>query len=273
MKNISPRTLLLLVLLLVLASLACGLTFFAQKKGSQSTVAPQTEVPQTYKQVRVDEGLVAFTFEVPENWLVETRNMTGSMDEKTMRAFLNTEYNPNPALRYGDYYDFAINPDGSTGIDTMSFQQMKDIFVERKKQIGMDYPNASISSIDEIWYTDGLGYQVDFYIVPSKEVPSLIQNEKQMEKEWLDIQSDKKLAEMLKSTWEDTTIANKPTKIQQGQLDVLENGERVPTKGLAGGRKYYIDLGQKTLIVDKQAYMSEELDREFDHLLATLKFE
>lgn len=127
----------------------------------QSVVSIKTSIP--YKQVTVDDGDVSFTFEVPEHWMVETRNMgKNPMTEPEMREFFKTNYDSSSP--WGDYIDYT-----SQQIDALSFQQLKNIFEERRGISTPGFPNASVSSSNAIWYNDQQSGQIDFYILTNAD--------------------------------------------------------------------------------------------------------
>lgn len=221
-----------------------------------------------YKQIRVSDGKVTFTFEVPENWITETRNMgEKSMTENELRDFLATNYRTDikssPDSTESDYASLSWNQ-----IQEMSSREIEKYIVANS------IPNASVSASDHIWYTDWNGYQTDFYIMSTANALKAIQGFKKWEEEDLK-KYDKKRADMFRTVWSEATIDGRKTSIAQDQLEVLETGERVKEaiKGRPGGRTYYINLGQKTLRISKQATMGSKLDAQFDHLIETLKFE
>lgn len=266
------------LMVLALAGIFLWATSFIDRNVAViQTTKPQPIVPTevepvdeavTYRQVSVSDGKVKFTFEVPENWITETRNMGEKpMAENELRDFLATSYRTNikssPDSTESDYASLSWGQ-----IQKMSVQEM------RKYIVTNNIPNTSVSASGHIWYTDWSGYQIDFYIVSTAEAAQRIQRFKNWEVEDLK-KYDAGLAEMFRTQWSETMVDGRKAKVAQDQLEVLETGERVKEaiKGRPGGRTYYINLGAKTLLIRKQATMGPKLDAQFDHLIETLKFD
>ncbi len=264
------------IIFIVLAAIILigGALWYVQKKQTifedQSPEAVLTDQMTQigYKTVRVSDGQVAFTFEVPENWLIETRNMGEKpMSDQEVREFFKTNYDQNGTT--GDYFDFQTSE-----VDAMPIEKLRVTFNYMRQDGNLGYPNASISATDHIWYLDWSAYQTDFYILSKDEALERIKSTKIREDK--DLKNyDRFLADKLKTEWKEVYVDGRKTNVAQYQLEVLENGERVEkaTKGRPGGREYYVDLGQKILLVYKQANMGPELDSQFDRMIQTLRFE
>lgn len=117
-----------------------------------------------YKKVSVSDGDITFSFEVPDEWLTETRNSGEvEMNEEELREYLATNYDgdikKDPSLS-GDYWDFTWEM-----LKDMSYGDMKEYYEQKRDTFSPGFPNASVSASDNIWYTDLNGKQIDFYII------------------------------------------------------------------------------------------------------------
>jgi hypothetical protein len=233
-----------------------------------------TDIEGEYKKVTVSDGDVMFSFEVPDKWLTETRN-SGEVEMNTeeLREFFATNYDgdirakevcndvsvidyskdPAGAKRidkmcgqpYGDYWDFTWDM-----LKDMSYEEMKKAFDNSRDDSNPGYPNASVSSGEYIWYTDGSMYQTDFRVLSEKDV-----------KQYYD-----KYKSINSKISKDIFIGGLPAKIFIDQ----SKGE------ITSGSVYaYIDIVKlkKTIVIHKQGDVSGESENNFNHILNTLKFE
>lgn len=271
----------LFVVLGAVALLVGGIFWCTMKRQKESVVTSVVQqgeigtVSADYKTVRVSDGQISFTFEVPQDWTTETRNMGEKpMIESELREFLATAYQgkdpKNPTKQVSDYAHLAWSD-----LEKMSLSDMRQFMADREKSVG-PYPNASVSGNNHIWYTDWNGSQIDFYLLPTKDTVTAIESEKADELKELK-QYPAEIAEMLKTKWTNTVVGGKEAVVANYQLEVLENGERVEGgfKGRPAGKKYYIvipDL-KKTLVIDKQSFVPEgDFEKNFDRLVQTIKF-
>lgn len=251
-------------------SIASGRDRFLQsfrKTGVQDLNGP-------YKKVTVSDGEVTFFFEVPDEWLIETRN-SGEvpMTEAEMREFFKTKY--EDGQQWGSYWDFTDEQ-----VDEMSYEKLKNLFEEKKSEYSPGYPNASVSAgkpTKAIWYTDWNAHQIDFYIISTIDAEKNIEKLKQRDADDFKYysQHSRKTAEMLQIKWEEKKIDGMSSQIAHYPLEILQNGERVTEaiKGRPGGKSYFINIGEKTLLVHKQAYAGGEFEKEFENLISTFQLE
>ncbi len=221
-----------------------------------------TDIDGPYKRVAVSNDTLRFSFEVPDEWLVELRN-SGElpMNEEEMRGF------------FGDYWDFTKEE-----LARKNMHDFLNIFQEIEAETSTSFPLMSVSSSDWIYYTDGNLFQTDFYLYPTEIAQRKILDSKKQEAEDFEDYSSRyseEIAQALQTKWEEGSVDGKSTIIAHERLDVLENGERVgvTTKGRPGGEKIYINLGAKTLLIRKQGLMNELSENNFSHLIGTLRFE
>ena len=221
-----------------------------------------TDIQGTYKRVVVDNDTLRFSFEVPDEWLVELRN-SGElpMNEEEMRSF------------FGDYWDFT-----EEDLAQKNMLDFLNILRETVAETPVGFPLMSVASSDGISYTDWNLFQTDFYLYPTEMTQRKILDSKKQEAEDFEDYSSRyseEIAQALQTKWEESFVDGKSTTIAHEPLDVLENGEKVgvATKGRSGGEKVYINLGEKTLLIRKQGLMNELSENNFSHLIATLRFE
>jgi hypothetical protein len=250
MQNISKR-LIVAIIVLIIVIVAGGWFWYASVQREKASVAnneqfvpstPNGEVSYSYKTVRISDGQIDFTFEVPSTWLTETRNMGEKpMNESEMREFFKTN---RDGSKNSDY----TNQHSLEQLDTLSFRQLEDELVASNRGDFLpDYPNASIASNNWIYYGDANGYQTDFYILSPQNA----------EKSWNFYAKDKSA--------KDITIAGRLSKI----ITIESDGGPG-----SGSRQILIPLtDSKILFINKQYYPENEVQSDFDHLLNTLKFE
>lgn len=250
MQNISKK-LTLSIIAVIIVFIAGGWFWYASVREKHAQVVKDEQsippmfkegVNYSYKTVRVSDGQVGFIFEVPSNWLTETRNMGEKpMTESEMREFFKTNRDGSKNSDYTNQYSLEQ-------IDTLSFKQLQDeLIASNRGDLLPDYPNASVASGDWIYYGDGNGSQTDFYILSPQSV------EKSLDfyakgKSVKDITIDGKLSKMI-------------TEKNDGAFD-------------SGSRQILIPLtDSRMLFINKQYYPENETQSDFDHLLSTLKFE
>ncbi|MFA9261995.1 MAG: hypothetical protein ACEQSB_01360 [Undibacterium sp.] len=239
-----------------LALLVIGGAFWTMQKRQIATnqsvttePAVETSVQAEPKNIiRVSDGAVSFSFEVPSSWTVETRNM----GEKKMTATEMMEFfKTNRDVAEGSLDSDYTNQYSLKQIETLDFKHLEKIFKDAERD-KLKYPNASVSSNGWIYYGDGNKYQTDFYILSELEA-----------KEYM------------------TTIpTGKISKVEGSIID----GERASififkSNGDpgTGSRKIFIyglgKIGDRALYINKQYYPENEAQEDFDHLIETLKFE
>ncbi len=268
----------IILTLSVVLILSAGVFFWRTQHGQMpNTNEPvpvvKTDIPEQ-KNVRVSDGTVEFSFEVPKDWFVETRNDGEKpMTESGLREFLATSYQNDPKASpdsiESDYAYLTWNQ-----LQKMTLDDMKSYMIQREKEVGV-YPNASVASSDSIIGYRGPTRQIDFYFLTMTEAQQAIANEKALELTELK-QYSKDIAEKLRTQWTSASIDEKNVLIANYQLEVLENGERVngASMGRPGGKKYYIFFPEmkKALLIDKQSLGDEESEAGFQQVVQTLRF-
>lgn len=279
----SKKTSLFIGVLIVIL-ITGGLWYAKNKKQRIESKNQKSEVNKTeekrdldqkdYKNIAVDNGNgVKFIFEVPTEWLVETRNARGyeTMTEEKMREFLSTSYagdiKSNSQLT-SDYTDLP-----GKMLEKMSIKEMKKAFENKKTKYNYNvgFPNASISSgkpIDAIWYSDNNASQIDFYVVSNVQAENRLDEIKNSSFYFKgDPRTYPTITKANVGGFEATLIEFKP--------GIDNDGNPIITKGESAGKTYYVKTKEigKMLVIDKQARGDDEFENNFQHLIETLKFE
>lgn len=205
--------------------------------------------------VRVSDGMTSFTFEVPEDWIVETRNDgEKQMSEAELREFLATSYRSDakqfPDKQVSDYAHLTW-----TQLQKMTLTDMRKFMADRMKSVG-PYPNASVGDPELPFGYVGPTPQIDFYITSSEEAKKELSLEKT-------------------GSVTDEKIGGIPAKVVQYPVEHDENGNPQPVLGAGGGKKYvlFLSTSEKALVIDKKALGKDDFEKDFDHLIQSLKFE
>ena len=205
-----------------------------------------------YKIVRVSDGKTAFSFEVPEKWAVETRHDgERALSSEEMREFLG-DVDPY-------YADKSLK---------LTERDIQDAFF--KKEDGNSvYPNASVSANKKVGYMDTAWVQTDFFIVP-KSAEKLILEKKQKLMSFCEQWKE----DCGRFIWEESTVGGKSSNFLINPVAKDAKGNEAPNKEEPGGGEYFVPISsEKTLVIDKQAKGDAQYEKDFDHLIATLKFE
>lgn len=226
-----------------------------------------------YKFVRVSDGTAAFSFEVPEKWLVETRHSGEkqlSVDE--MREFLATNYDgdikSHPDLT-SDYSDYDWN-----SLKSLSENKIRDQFFRKDPNSGyMIFPNASVSASAQIWYTDTSWQQIDFFVRDGAVENIVAEKKKSLVCTKEDIAlGNVYLCGLDAPQWGKVPVGGITVDVLTYKTDTDEQGKESITKGGTGGKEYYVPLSsEKTLVISKQAKGDAQYEKDLDHLIATLK--
>lgn len=235
----------------------------AISNGESKDVEKSQPVPTAgYKIVRVSDGKTAFSFEVPEKWLVETRHDgEKQLSIEEMRDFLATSYQGNikndPKL-YSDYADY----------DWKTLKSLSDNDV-RKRFYMEEIPNASVSQGSDILYTDWNAAQLDFFIVPKSAEKLILEKKQELMsfcKRWKE--------DCGRFTWKELTVGGKSSNFLINPVAKDAKGNDAPNKEEPGGGECFVPISsEETLIIDKQAKGDAQYEKDFDHLITTLKFE
>lgn len=245
-----------------------------------------------YKKVMVSDGDITFSFEVPDQWLTDTRNSGEvEMNEEELREYLATNYDGDIKAAqvcndqsfeyatgeiktenicskpYSDYsgYDWET-------LQAIPYSQLKKDFDDsRKGEFSPHFPNATVTPDSKIWYTDIGWDQVDFYLVSRDEGLRYIENSKKSQKENAELQ-DEKSRDIYEVKWDSKIISGRESFVETYPKELSNTGEWQITKGGTGGSKYYIDLGDSLLIIWKEAYIEGKFEEGFQHILDTLRF-
>ena len=224
------------------------------KKDTQNQSVVNPTDTTTTKSVKVSDGVVSFSFEVPKDWITETRNDgEKQMNEEELREFLATSYRSDakqfPDKQVSDYAHLTWNQ-----LQKMTLSDMKRFMAERAKSVGR-YPNASVGESNTLFGYIGPAPQIDFYIS--------------------DIDTAKKELSNPNLRLDEETVGGVTAKVMKYAIEYDENGNPQPTLGASGGKECYVFLPElkKALIIKKQSLGSDEFEEAFDQLIQSLKFE
>ncbi|GEM_PF-2653885 len=212
--------------------------------------------PTAYKKISVANGIINFSFQIPIDWLSETRHSgEKELSIEEMKDFLGTDYNKNinKVDNIPDYADLSPYM-----LEQMPANEI-EIRYERKDR---PFPNASVSAGDQINYIDAYGPQIDFYI--HEDVDKLPNFQNGIYK--LNREGDQ---------WKRSTemVSGLITDVVTFSMDRDECGNEVSTKGRSGGKTYFIRLENKKdmLVIQKQSRGSSQYEKDFVDLIKTLK--
>lgn len=256
--NMSKKVIILT--LLVVLVLSAGVFFWR----TQNSLVPNTNEPvpvvktdtPEQKSVRVSDGEVIFSFQVPKDWLVETRNAGEKpMTESELREFLATSYQNDPKASpdriESDYAYLTWNQ-----LQKMTLDDMKGYMAQREKEVGV-YPNASVASSDSIIGYRGPVRQIDFYITSYQNAQAEFQKVKN--------EGGKVSQEV---------VGGMKAEVENYAIERDDSGNPQVTIGASGGKKYYVFFPElkKALLIDKQFLGDEDFEADFQQVVQTLKF-
>lgn len=208
----------------------------------------------TYQKVEINNPQLKFSFEIPDFWTAEKR-ISGekemTLDEK--KDFLADVLNGDS--QYADYTraDFS----------KMTAKEIRGFFG--------NFPVVSVKNGDVISYSDTSWEQIDFKIIGKKELDdymSGLTNSEQISANGSDKKIGKIKVEKITIDGLVATMATFPT-------DIDENGKEEITKSGSGGKYIFIRIGntEKYLFIFKQSKGEEQYEKDFQHLIQTLKIE
>lgn len=229
-----------------------------------------------YKKVTIDNGEITFSFEVPDNWLTETRNSGEvEMNEEELREFWGTiwggdirakehceEITSNKCLNE-DCSEKTIKEEMECGkpysdyVD-LDWEHLKNLSDEGMR-VSKNIPITSVSGGKEILYASGsrIAYQIDFYYLSNDDVKS----EYNLYPERLTV------SESMLNEWavQDINVSGIPS------LSMIFN--KIHEYGY-GSRRIFIPLRKdsKTLLISTSGGV-EEIDTGFDYIINSLSIE
>jgi hypothetical protein len=256
---------------------------------ADTKASPRAESPQAgYKKVRVSDGSTAFSFEVPEKWLVETRySGERKLSTEEMREFLATNYDGD--IRAKEIcgkigvYDAAtkmtreeqycsVPRSDYAGLSWKELQKLDQEEIERlyQKNPWNPFPNASVAAGDHIWYGDTSWKQIDFYLLKNFGSQKTYFNKVMVSKDG----SGGSSWSMEGDQWKMETVAGLDAETVTFGLDTDDKGNEMVTKEGPGGKIYYVKLNDKDmLVIHKQAKGDTQFESDFAHLIQTLAFD
>ena len=213
------------------------------------------EGKQKYKIIKFTDSGSKFSFEVPNNWLTETRRPTNkNLTPNEMRKFLEVDCAIAQKSYSSDYFN-------QPSIGLMSDEDIIDAY-NGTGDDWLPFPNASVAAGDHIWYHDTSWEQIDFYI---------LKNFSSLKTYFNDV---KKTKDNKETTWSRENIDDLDAEVAVFSTDTDENGYEAITKGGSGAKIYYIKLNSKDVfIINKQAKGDNQFELDFKNLIKTLKIE
>ena len=214
------------------------------------------------KLIRVSDGKIGFSFDVPDYWLIETRH-SGEIQQTIgeMRNFLATNYDGNirtNAKLYGDYLDISW-----ADLQKMTDEEVKNSY-ERKDNAMLPFPNASVAADDHIWYTDIGRKQIDFYVFSNFEERATIFNK---------IYSAKGASDP-NGQWCAGMIDGNATDVITFPVAKDMKGNDIASKAGTGGQLYFVKLnaGKDMFVIYKQARAENQFEKDFLDLIKSIRF-
>jgi hypothetical protein len=216
----------------------------------------------------VSDGKVAFSFDVPEKWLTETRHSgEKQLSIEEMRDFLATNYNG----------DIKTNPKLTSDYVDLPWSELKKMTPEAVKRLyyksddpWLPFPNVSVSAWDEIGYIDTEWVQIDFFILNDFNNQQTFfnkvrENRNSGVKGWSTKDSD----------WTTEVVGGLGAEVVSFSTTKDEMGNEVISKAGAGGKIYFIRInnGRDMFIIDKQAKGNSQFETDFRNIIQTFKFE
>jgi len=216
-----------------------------------------------YKIVQVNNPKVKFSFEVPESWMTEIRNA----GDKTLTPEEKKSFMVDNIQSDKDYYA-KMN---LKNIETNFNKYQKDFF-----------PIASVADYKYISYSDTNWQQVDFFVVenikPLEAINDIKNNLCKEPCESCNTVKNTKIREIEPCT-------DIPNKCITGQQKIsgfdsnfikmgisIYDGKQNADKLCSGGSAYYVTVNNNiALRIAKQAQGDEQYEKDFEHLIQTLR--
>lgn len=227
-------------------------------------------VKSGYKLVDVKNPAIPFSFEVPEKWLIETRNSgEKKLTISEMRTFLSTDFKDETKQKvaYSDYTDYPISE-----LKKLSSSEIEKMF-NGSEEGSLSYPIASVAAGSYIQYSDTSWQQIDFSI-KNENSSNVVAKVKEASSSYCKkYGNDTVGCGNFAPKWSKTTINNKNVDVLTYLTDVDEKGNEAITKGGTGGSDYYIEIPNlnKTLVISKQAKGDAQFEKDFENLIQTLQ--
>ena len=235
---------------------------------SRDKITGVQDLEGLYKKVTVSNGELTFSFEVPDKWLVETRNSGEvQMNENELREFLSTGCFYDEKMK-NFYFEqqgtFSSSEESSyTGFfqerfEKMPFEDMLTLYIDKKDKLSAGFPNASISA-GCIVYSGLNGGQTDFYLLSEQDSKRYYDFDVKNMNISLDISS--------KGTVNNIILGGK------NALSFM--GDKTTEYGVAGTRRIFVSLkniNKVFVIYQENANYSNIVSSAFEHLINTFSF-
>lgn len=218
-----------------------------------------------YKLVEIKNPVVSFSFEIPKKWSAETR-LAGEdkLSDDDFKEFLSTGMDKFGSA-YADMTQEMIDKLNSTQIATRI----------------NEFPIMSVAD-DSINYKDTNWKQIDFYIKPALSFEEEESNlRKNCSEAWAceEVKTNKEgFYETVREgimpnckLIEDTVLGGQEALHVEFNMDIYD-GKPTSSKSCSGGHKYFVRINRDLLLeINKQARADEQFEKDFEHLIQTLK--
>jgi len=220
---------------------------------SRNKITGVKDLEGPYKKVTVSNNEITFSFEVPDNWLTETRNSGEvEMNEEELREFLGTKWERN--IKTPVHVDAIVHSLGET--DYVSVSVGKNLENILKSGDTAIFPVASVSYSNSISYVEQNIYQVDFVVLSSYKIKDLYQKSLKSNSVYYD--------ECVSSTV--SNLYNSNTHVISCRYRNLD----------LESKTIYMSLKEKNkgLRINMDSYsLNDEIKKNLDNIIKTLTFE
>lgn len=222
-----------------------------------------------WRRVEVSDGSTVLAFEVPQQWMVESRHAGNkNLTVEEMREFLGTSFvgnvkeNPSLASAYSDYR--------WSDLLAMSDQEIQQLY-NRKDGTVPFFPTVSVSSSAYIQYSDTNFNQIDFIIIPNFSKQSSYYHTVYQTQS----SSCAGKCEAVRSTieeWREEEVGRIEGKVAVFAVRTDEDGNESVDKALPGGAVYFVPIPDTPdmLVIFKQAKGNDQDESNFRYLLSTV---
>lgn len=204
-----------------------------------------------YQKVKINNSQLKFSFEIPNDWIIERRNS----GEKEMTRDEKVDF----------LADVYRGDDKYADITREEFNNMNEERIQR-----FNPPIVSVKSSGVIHYVDTNWGQIDFKIIDKNDFDEYMDRWANREQTG----SGYPPRAIGKIEVQDIVIDGLETTVLLVPTDIDEKGNEDITKSGTGGRYIFISLNNgKYLYINKQAKGDDEYEKDFEHLIQTLKIE
>jgi len=172
-----------------------------------------------------------------------------------------------------DFLKTNINSKGQNYSD-MTDEELSKLTHEDLDREIRDFPNATVARISEnggIDYSDWNPDQIDINFLTDQAA----ENEKEgIEEDAKNFLANNPYQRTFKWIWSMENVGGYDAETVTFPLGLDSAGQNNATVELTGGKIYFISIGEtgKTLVIKKQGKGDEQFEKDFGHLIDSLKF-